>query len=167
MSMYNRPAAAWRAGAPGPQFIMPDASPLVSIIVPTRDRCALLADTIDSVRRQTYENIELLVVDDQSTDATAEMLARISRDDPRVKLLSLDAPRTGAPAARNYGLSQSRGSLIIFLDSDDLLAPNSLARRVEVMQSHPHLDFAVFPAQVFLEQIDDTKLLFNADTGED
>jgi glycosyltransferase involved in cell wall biosynthesis len=167
--MYNRPAPAWRENSalPARASRMSDSSPLVSIIVPTRDRRALLAETIDSVRRQTYDNWELIVVDDGSIDGTAQMLGEISREDSRIRHSSLASSRTGAPAGRNDGLQISRGSLIVFLDSDDLLAPSCLARRVGVMQTNSDLDFAVFTCQVFRDRIDDTRLLFNADTGED
>jgi len=168
--MYNRSAPAWRASseAPRPEHSrMPDSSPLVSIIVPTRDRCALLAETMESVRRQTYANWESIVVDDRSTDGTVPFVRDLARHDPRIKLHILGEPKSGAPAARNLGLRESTGPLVVFLDSDDLLAPHCLARRVEVMAAHPDLDFAVFPCQVFRDQIDDMKLLFNADTGKD
>ena len=166
MDMYNRTPRAWRT-TPGHASAMSDDSPIVSIVVPTKDRRALLADTIQSVRAQTYGNWELIVADDRSSDGSAEFVRELARQDRRIKLVSLSNERVGAPAARNAGVRDSSGSLIIFLDSDDLLAPSCLQRRVEVMQAHPQLDFAVFPCQVFREQPDDLQLLFNADTAED
>src|SRR5262245_22715896 len=132
MAMYNRNLRAWRE-APALASAMPDASPMVSIIVPTRDRRVLLSETIDSVCAQTYDNWELVVVDDASTDGTAEFVRDLEHDDARVKFVSLACTQTGAPAARNLGVSHARGPLIVFLDSDDLLAPSCMARRVEVM----------------------------------
>src|SRR2546430_8387557 len=166
MDMYNRSPRAWRE-TPGHASAMSDDSPMVSIVVPTKDRRALLAETIASVRAQTYDNWELIVADDRSSDGSAEFVRELARQDQRIKLVSLSGEKAGAPAARNAGVRASSGPLIIFLDSDDLLAPSCLQRRVEVMRAHPQLDFAVFPCQVFREQPDDLQLLFNADTGED
>src|SRR5438552_3988363 len=146
---------------------MPDASPRISIIVPTKDRCALLRQTMDSVIQQNYDNWELIVVDDRSADGTAQMVKQLAGDDARIRFIALASPRSGAPAARNEGVRQSSGSLLVFLDSDDLLAPGCLSRRAQIMSAHPELDFAVFPCQVFQDQPDDLQLLFNADTGED
>src|SRR5437899_643019 len=101
---------------------MPEASPKISIIVPTRDRRALLRETVSSVIRQTYRNWELVIVDDRSSDGTAEMVRGLSRDDARIRFLALEHSKTGAPAARNQGMRESTGDLVIFLDSDDLLA---------------------------------------------
>src|SRR5439155_1520156 len=166
MERYNRTLRAWRV-TPAALRDMSQDSPMVSIIVPTKDRCALLAQAIGSVQRQTFEDWELIIVDDRSSDDSAEMVNRLARDDSRIKLSVLDATRGGAPAARNEGLRQSSGKLVIFLDSDDLLAPSCLARRVDVMDAHPQLDFAVFPGLVFQDEPDDLQYLFNADTGED
>src|SRR5437870_8944267 len=146
---------------------MPEASPKVSIIVPTKDRRALLRETIGSVTRQTYAHWELIIVDDRSSDGTAEMVRELARDDARIRFLALEHSKTGAPAARNQGLREASGELVVFLDSDDLLAESCLARRADVMSAHSELDFAIFPCMVFQEQPGDLKLLFNADNGED
>ncbi len=142
-----------------------DARPLISIVIPTRDRAALLGETLDSIRAQTYDNWEAIVVDDHSTDATGEEMREASARDSRMRFISLNE-KTGAPAARNLGAEQARGEFVIYLDSDELLAPWCLGDRVEVVRAHPELDFAVFPCQLFRERAGDTQLLWNRKTDE-
>ena len=98
------------------------ARPLVSVIIPTHDRAALLMEAIDSVRAQRYAPIELIVVDDGSTDGTAQRL-RAARD-----LRTLRIDHTGRPGAvRNAGAAIAAGDYLAFLDSDDLWMPGKLA----------------------------------------
>ncbi len=101
--------------------------PLVSVILPTYNRASLLVEAMESVLRQTYPHLELIVVDDGSTDDTAQQVHRFA--DPRIRYLRLDANR-GVSHARNRGLQEARGELIAFQDSDDLWAPDKLARQV-------------------------------------
>lgn len=86
-----------------------------SIVVPTHNRLALLQRAIQSVERQTYTDFELIVIDDGSSDGTANWLATLT--DPRIRSIRHDSPR-GASAARNAGLRAAR-ELIAFLDDDD------------------------------------------------
>src|SRR4051794_21788013 len=122
MDMYNRTLRAWRKPS-GHASAMSDDAPKVAIIVPTRNRKDLLAQTIQSVFAQTYDNWEMLVVDDASDDGTPKLVEDLARHEPRLRLIQLAPPRTGAPAARNTGVALSSAPLVIFLDSDDLLAP--------------------------------------------
>lgn len=107
---------------------------LVSVIVPTFDRAHLLVEAMQSVYDQTYRPIELILIDDGSTDATHEIAnewgAEHSSDQFRFAYLCQQ--RMGAPAARNVGLAASHGEFIQFLDSDDLLCPGRLSRIVRV-----------------------------------
>lgn len=128
-----------------------DSSPLVSIVVPTKNRVELLRETLNSVSRQSFDRWECLVVDDGSTDATAEMVNALARADSRIRILFRSGTLAGANVCRNIGFNASLGEFVIFLDSDDLLAAGCLTRRVEVMQRNLDLDFAVFRADVFKE----------------
>lgn len=139
-------------------------SPKVSIIIPTKNRCSLLWETIRSVCQQTYPYWEAIVVDDGSTDGTIEQMRIRSQEDPRLRFFERQGDRSGAPVCRNQGIVASTGEYIIFLDSDDCLAPFCLEQRVQAMQTHPDLDFAVFPCQLFREQPGDLALLWNTDT---
>lgn len=100
-------------------------TPLVSVVLPTRDRAAWLGRAIDSVLAQTYRPIELIVVDDGSTDGTAALLEGYED-----RIVRLTQPQLGAYAARNLGIERARGELIAFMDSDDAWLPHRLALQV-------------------------------------
>lgn len=124
-------------------------NPLVAVITPTKNRLKLLCEAIDSVQRQSFECWEHLVVDDGSDDGTAEEVTRRAAADQRIRYLQRTSETSGANVCRNIGVRESRAEFIVFLDSDDLLAPDCLARRVELMQRNLDLDFAAFQAAVF------------------
>ena len=112
---------------------------LVSVIIPTYNRVKLLAESVDSIRLQSYRPIELLIVDDGSTDNTSQFVAEWSRahnlgQDFSVRYLKQE--NCGAAAARNYGIAESKGEFIQFLDSDDLLHPEKIARQVKCSLEH-------------------------------
>jgi glycosyltransferase involved in cell wall biosynthesis len=111
-----------------------DPMPLVSVVIPTRDRLSLLTRALESVHDQTYSNLEVIVVDDGSIDGTPDILAR----DDRVRLIRLDASVGGA-AARNRGIAAARGDLIAFLDSDDQWLPEKLSAQVAVFEHNPRV----------------------------
>jgi glycosyltransferase involved in cell wall biosynthesis len=96
-------------------------------VVPTRNRSNLLAVTLRSVLRQRDVELEVLVVDEASTDDTAETLAALA--DPRVRTIRHDTPR-GVSTARNTGAAEARGEWVAFTDDDDLWAPDKLACQV-------------------------------------
>lgn len=140
--------------------------PKVSIIVPTKNCWLLLCETIESISNQTYSNWEAIVVDDGSTDGTVEQMSALSKEEPRIHFLQRSSNRTGAPVCRNEGFAASTGDYVIFLDSDDCLAPYCLENRVKEMEAHRNLDFGVFPCQLFRKQPGDVALLWNAETQE-
>ena len=140
--------------------------PAVSIVIPTKNRAALLMQTLASVRAQTFGDWEAIVVDDQSTDETLVRLQQAVLDDSRIRYLTVPKPRHGAQAARNIGIEDAQGRYVILLDSDDLLADFCLEQRVAVMDSKPSLDFAVFPCECFRQTPGDTGLLWNVPTNE-
>lgn len=123
--------------------------PVVSVITPTKNRLKLLRETMGSVAAQTFPDWEHLVVDDGSDDGTAEELAEHAVTDPRIRYIPRTGEKAGGNVCRNLGLAESRADLIVFLDSDDLLAPDSLARRVTVMRRNQDLDFVTFQTGVF------------------
>jgi len=95
-------------------------NPLVSVIIPSYNRCQQLKEAIDSVLAQDFEDSELIVVDDGSTDKTPDLLA-----DYDEKLTAIRRNNGGVSAARNTGIAAASGELIAFLDSDDLWLPKS------------------------------------------
>lgn len=108
---------------------------LVSVIIPTYNRAAWVAEAVASVLAQTWRDSELLVVDDGSTDATLEALAPW-----RERLIYLRTRENrGVAAARNLGAKAARGRWLAFLDSDDLWRPRKLERQVAYLAAHPEL----------------------------
>lgn len=139
--------------------------PTVSIIIPNKDRCGELVHTLESVRAQTEPRWECIVIDDNSTDDFEGAVAPF-RMDGRFQFIRQSPTRSGAPAARNDGAATAAGEYVIFLDSDDLLAPFCLSQRLAIMQRRPDLDFAVFQCEMFRKTVGDVGLMWNADTGE-
>lgn len=100
--------------------------PLVSVIMPTFNRAAIISEAIESVLGQDYEKLELFVCDDASSDDTEQVVTRIR--DPRVRYIKL--VKGGAARARNAGLEQAKGDFIAYLDSDNYWHPTFLSRMV-------------------------------------
>jgi glycosyltransferase involved in cell wall biosynthesis len=102
---------------------------LVSIIIPTYNRAATIADAVESALSQTYQPIEVIVVDDGSDDDTAAALAGYA---DRIRLIRQE--NAGPSAARNRGVAESSGEIVAFLDSDDTWLPEKIRKQVELMQ---------------------------------
>ncbi|MGN6868370.1 MAG: glycosyltransferase family 2 protein [Solirubrobacteraceae bacterium] len=119
--------------------------PRFSIVMAAFNAAATVHSAIGSVLAQTIPDLELIVVNDGSTDGTAEALARVT--DPRVRILS--QPNRGPAAARNAGIGQARGDYVAFLDSDDLLMPTYLERSEQTLRGTPGAGFAYTDAYVF------------------
>jgi glycosyltransferase involved in cell wall biosynthesis len=124
-------------------------TPRVSVVTPTRNRHALLQQTLDSVAAQTLADWEHIVVDDGSDDGTGRMMCARAAADPRVRYIVRDGARCGANVCRNLGIRASRAPLVVLLDSDDLLVPTCLERREAVMRRNADLDFATFQTAAF------------------
>lgn len=113
---------------------MPEALPgLVSVVMPAWNAAGTIARSIESVLAQRHAQVELLVVDDASTDATAQMVAGYAAADARVRLLR-QAANGGVAAARNAGIAAARGEFVAFLDSDDWWHPRKLELQLEQMR---------------------------------
>lgn len=106
--------------------------PNVSVIIPTYNRGWILTEAIDSVLAQDYEDYELIVVDDGSTDNTREILDAYGQD-----IIVLRQANKGVSAARNRGIVEAGGQLVAFLDSDDLWLPRKLSRQVDFFKLNP------------------------------
>jgi len=120
--------------------------PRVSVILPTHDRRKLVVEAIESVRAQTYRDFELLVVDDGSTDGTAEMVRQRYESEPRLRLLRQEQ-NSGVSSARNRGVEQAEGELVGFLDSDDLYLPRNLEAQVAALDARPDSHLVVCDAR--------------------
>lgn len=137
------------------------STPLVSIIIPLYNREELVAETLQSLINQTYENWEALVVDDGSTDNSLQVVEQWSKEDKRIKVYKRHTKPKGASTCRNIGLAHASGAYIIFLDSDDLLATKCLSARVKHMQENPDLDFAASYSEFFYQTPGDYGVLWN------
>jgi glycosyltransferase involved in cell wall biosynthesis len=137
----------------------------VSVIIPSYNRERLLGETLDSLRRQTYGDWEAIVVDDSSHDGTLQVAREHARSNGRIRAVPRRGERKGGDICRNQGLALARGEYIVFLDSDDLIAPNCLAGRIEAMENAPDCGFITYLTELFSHTIGDRKVLWNTYSG--
>lgn len=128
-------------------------TPLLSVVIPTWNRAHLVCEAVESALSQRTGQVEVIVVDDGSTDDTANILTR--RFGSRIHLLHLPN-RRGVGAARNAGIRIANGELLAFLDSDDLWLPGKLDAELTVFERFPDADAVVSDSLCFVEgQADD------------
>jgi glycosyltransferase involved in cell wall biosynthesis len=120
-------------------------APLVSVILPAYNRARYLRAALESVLAQDYRPLEVVVVDDGSTDGTAQ----VASAHPQVRCLR--QPNRGVAAARNAGLTASRGAFVAFLDSDDLWVPEKLRLQVGFLLAHADVGYCLARMRTFLE----------------
>lgn len=114
-------------------------APRVSVIVPCHNGARSVATAIDSIRRQTMRDLEILAIDDGSSDDTPKIIRQLAAEDSRI--ITWSQPASGTPAAaRNAALAHARGDMIAFLDDDDLYHPSKLERQLSVFARCPELD---------------------------
>ncbi|ABA20473.1 Glycosyl transferase, family 2 [Trichormus variabilis ATCC 29413] len=109
--------------------------PKVSVVIPAYNAMPYLPETLDSVLRQTYNDFEVIVVNDGSSDKTEEFISQIL--DPRIKLIS--QANQGLAGARNTGILNASGEYIAFLDADDIWEPTKLEKQVKVLDENPEV----------------------------
>ena len=120
---------------------------LVSIVLPVYNSETCMRSAIESCINQTYENIEIIIVDDGSTDNTAQIANEYANKDKRIIVLSQE--NVGSSGARNNGLKHASGEYVQFLDSDDSLEKNALEISVKEMESCPEADFLIFGFNIY------------------
>ena len=132
----------------------------VSVIMPAYNGAATIDEALRSIETQTYRDLEVIVVDDGSTDGTAA----ICEGRPRLRLIAQE--NRGTAAARNHGIREARGELVAFLDQDDLWAPERLAAEVPVLDAEPEVGLVFSNFEHFGEKaerpgvrFDDAKVL--------
>jgi glycosyltransferase involved in cell wall biosynthesis len=108
--------------------------PKVSVIIPAHNAERYIRDSLDSVLAQSYSDLEVIVVDDGSTDGTRDAVLAV-----KGPIRCLTQVNAGPSAARNAGIAAARGELICFLDADDLWTPDKLQRQVAFMEEHPEV----------------------------
>lgn len=139
--------------------------PYVSIIIPTYNRANTIVKTIESILNQTYSDYEIIVVDDNSSDNTKEVINEYINDYPFIKYLKHENNRGGS-AARNTGVKVANGKLISFLDSDDQWINTKLAKEVECIKNNPNVDM-VYSNMYLVDIENETTVLYKQDNFED
>jgi glycosyltransferase involved in cell wall biosynthesis len=135
--------------------------PLVSIIIPVYNRAHLVGETLFSIQQQTYVHWECIVVDDHSTDKTVEVVTAFAKTDSRFKIFKRpDHKPKGANACRNYGLEVSRGTLINWFDSDDLMVREKLEIQVDVLLNNSALMFCYGLYAVYNGEMENGKISY-------
>jgi glycosyltransferase involved in cell wall biosynthesis len=123
------------------------SAPKVSIIIPTYNRGHLIGQTLESVRRQTFTDYELVIVDDGSTDNTAEVVHELAPDARYIR-----QENEGIPRVLNRCVLETRGEYVSFLGSDDALAPRAVERGAALLDAHPAVGIAYGPAWLMDEE---------------
>jgi glycosyltransferase involved in cell wall biosynthesis len=141
-------------------------NPLISIIIPTYNRANLTREALQSINSQTYGNWEAIIVDDGSTDDSFDSLKEYVKGNEKMKLSQRVITPKGAPACRNIGLKKAKGELIMFLDSDDLMATDCLEKRVNAFAENMGEDILVFQSLLFEHETNDLNILWNIDSEE-
>jgi glycosyltransferase involved in cell wall biosynthesis len=108
---------------------MTNDTALVSVIVPVYNRAHLVTETVASILAQTYRNIEIILINDGSTDSSLEVIQALQQENPDV-LRIIDQENQGQTIARNQGIKEARGKYIAFLDSDDLWLPDKIEHQI-------------------------------------
>ena len=108
---------------------MAEEDPFVSIVIITKNRSHLIEDSIISCLNQTYQNFELVIVDDGSTDNTEQIIRKFN--DERIRYLKKES--SGIPKSRNFGVKESNGEYIVIMDDDDLMLPNRVREQVDAV----------------------------------
>ena len=110
-------------------------SDLVTVITPMYNSGKYIEETLESVISQTYENWELFIIDDGSSDNCVELVSDFKKNDDRIKLI-INEENQGAATSRNIGIREANGRYIAFLDSDDLWVPTKLEEQVYFMSKN-------------------------------
>lgn len=121
------------------QFVLNSRhKPRVSVLMPVYNAGRFLADAVRSILGQTYKDFELIIVDDGSTDATADILSDVAKKDLRVRLIRNES-NLGIVQALNKGLSICQGEYVVRMDADDISASNRLSKQIAVMENEPEI----------------------------
>jgi glycosyltransferase involved in cell wall biosynthesis len=143
---------------PSPKPTVPDSGratsvvPLVSVIMPAYNAERFVARTVESVLSQTYRNLQILVINDGSTDGTVDIVESFARKDSRIRVLH--QPNLGAPAARNHGIKESKGEYIALIDADDIWHIEKIQAQVEFFQRSSPSVGLVYSWSVIIDEKD-------------
>lgn len=119
---------------------------IVSVIIPVYNCERYLGDAVNSIIKQDYRPLEIIIVDDGSNDGTAD----IARSYKEVQYIY--QPNQGQPVARNKGIAAAQGKFIAFLDADDIWMPNKLSIQMDYLNDHPNIGFVVAKRRIHIEE---------------
>ena len=130
----------------------------LAVVVPCWNCQASIRELLNSIVAQSFEDYRVFCIDDRSTDETLSVLTEYANKYPNIRCVQRDRLPKGAQTCRNMGFDLSEGAeYVIWLDSDDLIAPYCFEQRVSYMDSHQELDFGVFPAKTFTKDVSETE----------
>ena len=134
----------------------------LAVIIPCWNCESYVGELLNCLLNQTFSDWEAFFVDDGCADSTGDVIRKFAARDGRIKYVQRERGPKGAPTCRNIGFDLSQAAkYVIFLDADDLIAPYCFEQRVDYLQNHSQLDFAVFPAKAFKHSIfDETALVY-------
>ncbi len=124
--------------------------PLVSVIIPVKNGATYLGEALDSVARQTYEPLDVIVIDDGSTDNTAQIVDTFFSNST-LSWRYVFQENQGLAAARNHGLKLAQGEFITYLAHDDIWTPDKLTHQINYLIAHPEIQYTVCRIKFFLE----------------
>ena len=134
--------------------------PVLSIVMPVFNRTGLVREMMESIKANSFQDWELIAVDDGSERETLNFLDESAAGDPRIRVFMRTELPKGPLTCRNIGFENARGQYIVFFDSDDYITPDCLGNRVRCMEQNPDLDFMVFPAGEYVDGRIDCDTLF-------
>lgn len=129
---------------------------IISIIIPTYNRANLIEETLDSVLAQTYTNWECIIIDDNSTDNTSDVLNPYLKDKRFHFHIRPPERKKGANSCRNFGFELSSGEFVKWFDSDDIMLPDFLRNQITHLETDKKLDFCVCLSETFIEGTSET-----------
>jgi len=133
---------------------MSQSNPLISIVLPVFNAANYLLDTVESILSQSYQNWELLIVDDCSSDGSWKLIQHLQKGDLRIQAIQLDSNSGGPALPRNTGIEKAKGDLLAFIDSDDVWHKDKLQIQLEQFLIHG-MDFSCTQISVFQNTIED------------
>ncbi|WP_172825495.1 glycosyltransferase [Geobacter sp. DSM 9736] len=129
---------------------LPDTPPTISVIIPCYNYGRYLGDAVSSVLNQTYQNFEIIIVNDGSPDDTKEVAEKLIADNPGHRITLLNQENSGQPAiSRNNGIRVAKGEYILCLDADDIIAPTMLEEYLNLLKEHPEISIAYADYETF------------------
>lgn len=124
------------------------SDPQISVVMPVYNRELYLKESVESILNQTFTNFEFIIVDDQSTDSSWQIIQEYAAKDSRIIAVK-NSGKKGCPSARNYGNKLAKGKYIAVMDSDDIAMPERLQTQFDFIEQHPDIDICGSWSKIF------------------